>query len=167
MVPTYFFTSVVFKLFVFLCVFSKRKKRSLSSACYYYLNPVLTTAQIIRWSFHFLVSFAKRARARGRAVVNLLSSLNHHVVRRGRGGGRGDWPGACFWSLSFSNRNRFLAKSRARSPIVLVAFSRISRVSFLNRDDARGDVIAKGEAGCLAQWCANGLEASRIVARAV
>lgn len=55
----------------------------------------------------------------------------------------------------------------ACSPIVLVAFSRISRVSFLNRDDARGDVIAKGEAGCLVQWCANGLEASRIVARAV
>ena len=150
---------------LFFCVFFPREKRGVSRVACYYLNPVLT-AQIIRWSFHFLVSFAKRARARGRAVVN-LSSLNHHVVRRGRGGGRGDWPGACFWSLSFSNRNRFLAKSIACSPIVLVAFSRISRVSFLNRDDARGDVIAKGEAGCLAQWCANGLEASRIVARAV
>tara|TARA_A100001037_G_scaffold274284_1_gene271885 strand:- start:1972 stop:2253 length:282 start_codon:yes stop_codon:yes gene_type:complete len=47
-------------------------------------------------------------------------------------------------------------------------FAYLEGISFLNRDDARGcDLIAKGEAGCLARWCANGLEASRIVAWAV
>ena len=164
MVPTYFFTSVVFKLFVFLCVFSKRKKRSLSSRLLLFEPCSDRTNYKVVFPFPRLFRETRESeRKSGRQFIVFEPPCRSTRSRR-----RTRRLARCVFLVAlFLNRNRFLAKSRACSPIVLVAFSRISRVSFLNRDDARGDVIAKGEAGCLAQWCANGLEASRIVARAV
>ena len=139
-------------LFVFFVVFSK--KRSLA-----YLNPFLTAQ---RSGLHFLVSFA-RARARGRETGRqfifepCLSTTSRRRTRR---------LARCVFLVALF-RGYDLAKSRSVFPDRSRCASRprISRVVSEPRCARR--VIAKGEEGCLARWCANGLGASRIAARAV